>query len=353
MFSSRIPLKTLAVLCKSLATMLHSGVALVKTLDIASRKTGNARCRQKLANVRSEVQQGTDIAQALRSQNGYFPELVTDMVSVGEHSGALPEVLDGLAAHYENIVRLRRMLIALITFPVLQLIAAILVVALVIFILGIVSASQVAGGKPNDILGLGLVGTSGALKWLAMTFGSIFAVIGGYYLVANVFRRQRFLDGTLMKIPVLGGCLRSFAIARFSWALALTQQTGMPIARSLELSFRATGNGAFVGASPEVCESVLNGSELSTALDEARLFPEEYLSLVQVAEASGTVPETLERLSPQFEEQARRSLAALAIVLGWLVWSVVAVFIIFIIFSFVMKYVGMLNAAATGNLDGF
>lgn len=353
MFASRIPLKTLAVLCKSLATMLHSGVALLKTLEIASRKTGNTRCRQKIADVRLEVQQGTDIAQALREQHGYFPELMTDMVSVGEQAGALPEVLDGLAAHYENIVRLRRMLIGLITFPALQLVAAILVVALVIFILGIVGASAAPGQKPNDILGLGLMGTSGALIWLALTFGSIFAVIGGYYLIATVFRQQRFLDGMLMKIPVLGSCMRSFAIARFSWALALTQQTGMPIARSLELSFRATGNGAFVGASPSVCDSVLNGSELSQALDEARLFPEEYLSLVQVAEASGTVPETLQRLSPQFEDQARRSLSALAVMLGWLVWSVVAVFIIFIIFSFVMKYVGMINAAANGNLDAF
>jgi type IV pilus assembly protein PilC len=351
MFASRIPLKTLAILCKSLATMLHSGVALLKTLEIASRKTGNARCRQKLADVRSEVQQGTDIAQALKNQNGYFPELMTDMVSVGEQSGALPEVLDGLAAHYENIVRLRRMLIGMITLPAIQLIAAILVVALVILILGILGETRGAGSKPPDMLGLGLVGVSGALKWLAMTFGSIFAVIGGYYLVAHVFRRKRFLDVALMKIPVLGGCMRSFAIARFSWAFALTQQTGMPISRSLELSFRATGNGAFVGAAPAVCDCVLNGDELSEALQISRLFPEEYLSLVQVGETSGTVPETLERLSPQFEEQARRSLAALAVALGWLVWAIVAIFIIFIIFSVVLKYVGIINAASSGNFD--
>jgi type IV pilus assembly protein PilC len=154
-----------------------------------------------------------------------------------------------------------------------------------------------------------------------------------------------------MKIPVLGTSMRSFAIARFSWAFALTQQTGMPIARSLELSFRATSNGAFVGASPSVCGLVMNGEELSMALDESGLFPDEYLSLVQVAEASGTVPETLERLSPQFEDQARRSLAALAVTLAWLVWVVVALFIIFIIFSFVMTYVRMLERAASGNLD--
>src|SRR5260221_11851781 len=88
-FASRVPLKTLAILCKSLATMLHSGVALLKVLEIASRKTGNAGCRRKIVAVREEVQQGTDIAQALREQGGYFPELMIDMVAVGDNTGTL------------------------------------------------------------------------------------------------------------------------------------------------------------------------------------------------------------------------------------------------------------------------
>src|SRR5262249_9872245 len=207
-----------------------------------------------------------------REQGRYFPELMIDMVSVGEESGSLPEVLDGLADHYENIVRLRRMLIGMITWPAIQLVAAILLVAFVIFLLGIVAP----GSKAIASLTMGFVGTSGALKWLALSFGSIFALLGGYWLIAYVFRSKRFLDGVLMKIPVLGTCLQSFAIARFSWAFALTQQTGMPISRSLELSFRATSNGAFMGASPEVCNLVLNGEELGSALDQSRLFPDEY-----------------------------------------------------------------------------
>ena len=77
-------------------------------------------------------------------------------------------------------------------------------------------------------------------------------------------------------------------------------------------------------------------------------FPEEYLQIVEVAETSGTVPETLERLGPQFEDQARRSLGALAAALGWLVWIAVAAFIVFIIFSIVLTYVGMINDAASG-----
>src|SRR5205823_4836067 len=98
------------------------------------------------------------------------------------------------------------------------LVAAILVIGLAIFIMGFVAASGPPGSKPVDMLGLGLFGAAGAIQWLAMSFGSIGAVIGGYWLAANVFRQQRFLDGLLMRIPVLGGCMRSFAIARFSWA---------------------------------------------------------------------------------------------------------------------------------------
>lgn len=341
MFS--IPLKTLAVLCKSLATMLHAGVPLLKALDTLSKKTGDAKCRKNIAEVRQAVQEGVDIAAAMRDRRGYFPALTIEMVDVGEQSGALPEVLDGLADHYENNVRLKRMFLALIAWPVIQLVGAILVIGFVIWILGVIN-----GANAVDTLGLGLTGTSGAMTWFAMTFGTIFAVLGGYFLAANVFRQQRFLDGLLLKVPVVGGCMRSFAIARFSWAFALTQETGMSIERCLDASLKATGNGAFAGASRELCERVMAGDELSVAMASVRLFPEDYVQMVEVAETSGTVPETLKRLSPQFEEQARRSLAILATVVGWLVWCVVAVFIIFIIFSIVLGYLNILNKAANG-----
>jgi type IV pilus assembly protein PilC len=142
--------------------------------------------------------------------------------------------------------------------------------------------------------------------------------------------------------------MRSFAIARFSWAFALTQQTGMPIAQSLEKSLRATSNGAYVAAIPQVSAAVNAGEDVVTALDETGLFPHDYLHIVRVGEESGTIPEQLDRLSPQFEDQARRSLSALATALGWLVWLAVAVFIVFMIFRLLFWYIGLLNAAREG-----
>lgn len=345
MFRSRIPLKALAPLCRSLGVMLDSGVPLLKVLDHASRRNVNAGCRRAMAGVVADVRKGTELDVAFRNQNGYFPDLFVDMLSVAERSGSVPEVLRGLAEHYENLIRLRRAFISAITWPVLQLIGAILVVALLILVLGLIGQST---GQTTDMLGWGLLGPKGALIWLGLSFGSLAGIIGSYFLVAKIFRQQRLLDGLLMRIPVLGGCMRSFAIARFSWAFAVTQQAGMIVVQSLDASLRATGNGAFRGAIPEVCGMIREGEDLSTTLAESGLFPEDYLHMVQVAESSGTVPEMLERLSPQFEDQARRSLKLLADAIGWLVWIGVAVLIIFIIFSIMSKYIGMINDAANG-----
>ena len=160
---------------------------------------------------------------------------------------------------------------------------------------------------------------------------------------------RQFLDGSLMKIPVVGKCMRSFAIARFSWAFALTQQAGMGIEKSIDKSFNATANGAFISAKSFAWQELRSGETLTDSLEATHLFPEEYIQTVHVAETSGTVPEALDRLSPQFEEDAQRSLKALTAMLGWGTWALVAMFIVYLIFSIALQYVGMLNDAASGN----
>lgn len=340
-FGRHISLKTLALLSRSLSTMLSSGVPLLKSLEIASRNTGQIRCQEVMREITEQIRNGGDLSSGMREQRGYFPDLFIDMVDVAEQSGSLPEVLRGLADHYDHLVRLRRSFIGAITWPVIQLVAAISIVALLILVMGVIAEMQ--KGAATDMLGWGLIGPRGAIKWLCMTFGSIGSVIAGYFLVSKFFHQQRFLDGVLLRIPVVGTCMRSFAIARFSWAFALTQQAGMRILPSLGASFRATGNGAFMGAAPPVCDAVEAGEEISQALEGTWLFPENYLHMVRVAEATGTIPEMLERLSPDFEEQAQRSLKALATALGWVIWTIVAGLIVFIIFSIFLKYVGMIN----------
>jgi len=239
---------------------------------------------------------------------------------------------------------LLRIALGQITLPVVQLVAAIFIIAGLIFLLGIIGSSSPTG--PIDVLGWGLLGPSGAITWLTGWAMGIAGTFLFYKVATASLAGKAATHKLLMRIPVIGGCMRAFAIARFSWAFHLTQEAGMPIEDSLDASLRATSNGAYLSANPQVIRDVMAGESLTVALTNTRLFPEEFLHIVDVAETSGTVPEALDRLSPQFEEQARRSLSALATALGWLIWMAVAGFIVFVIFSIALRYVGMINDAA-------
>jgi len=348
MFANRVSLKQLAIVCRSLSTMLYSGLPVVKAFDLAVAKSGNRQLREVMRDVTDQLKAGDDITTALRSHENYFPTLMVDMINVAEHSGALPEVLKGLADHYENNLRLRKDFLGLIALPVIQFVAAILIVALVLYIFGMVAA----GNKDIERLTFGFTGATGAFKWLSSWALLVAGMYIVYRLAASSLQGKKALHATLMRIPAVGNCMRAFAVARFSWAYHLTQEAGMPVTDSLDASLRATANGVFVAAIPRINEDIMNGEPLADALGNSELFPPDFVQIVHIAETSGTVPEALHHLSPQFEDQARRTLRALAIAAGWAVWVMVAVFIIFMIFRVVLWYIGLLNAAANEAFHG-
>jgi type IV pilus assembly protein PilC len=343
-FSPRIPNRPLANLCRNLAGLLEAGVPVLTALRTAARNAGHPKAKRAIEGIERDIKRGEDFSTAVAGREE-FPPLAGEMIAVAEQTGQLPEILRHLAEHYDNLVKMRRIFLAAIAWPVFQLVAAILVIAFMILIIGWVSP---ATGPPIDVLGFGLTGTSGAAIWLLMTFGTLAAVVVAYLVAANSVAGKRAIDPLLLRIPVAGKCMQSFALARFSWALALTQQTGMGLDKCLDVSLRATSNGAYTGEIPKVVAMIRAGEELTDSLRATNLFPETYLQTVSVADASGTVPETLERISPELESDARRNLAALVIASGWLIWMIVAGFIILLIFRLASFYVGTINSALEG-----
>ncbi len=339
MLSSKASLGELAFVCRNLGVSLHSGISIVKAFELASRKA-TGPLKQALSDVVQELKSGTDLTTSLEQHSDVFPSLLIDMIRVGETTGHLPEVLKSLAEHYDSSLRLRRDFIGQIMMPVIQLVAAILIIALLIYVLGELGKTT---GMTFDVLGWGLLGKSGAAVWLGGWVMAAVAVFISARMMSTSLSGQRAFHQFLMSIPVLGDCLRAFAIARFSWAFSLTQGAGMAIEDSIDASLRATSNGAFIAAASGMISDITSGSSLHEAFENSGLFPREFLEFVLVAEQSGTVPEALERLSPQFEEDARRSLRGLTTALGWAIWTAVALMIIFLIFTIASWYVGEIN----------
>jgi type IV pilus assembly protein PilC len=350
MFSPRLSTKHVAQACRSLATSLRAGIPVAKAFDIAINKSGDSQLKRIMQDVATQIRSGSDITSACRSHEGLWPDLFLNMVDVAERTGSLPEVLHSLSEHYENNLRLQQNFRSQMVLPLVQLAAAIGIVAFLIWLLGGINFGEISGkpGDPEqqafDIIGLGLKGVSGAMIWLAgwaMTAVSLFV---GYQLAKRSKALRAVLHRSLLGFPVIGTCLRSFAIARFSWSFALTQEAGLPIQESLESSLAATDNGAFQAASPRIVNDVMNGEELSDALAHIQLFPEDFIQIVHVGETTGTVPETLARLSPEFEDQARRSLNTLTAACAWTIWLGVAAFIGYIVIRFALMYVRLLES---------
>lgn len=347
MLDNKASWKSLARLCRSLATLIESGVPIQQSLATLSKRSGDQATRNALKAMEVGIKGGMSLSEAISEQGTFFPELFRDLTEVAEDTGNLAEVFTALALHYENLISMKQQFIGQITMPVIQFVAATGILALLIYLLGMIAAGN--NTKPMDVLGLGLTGTSGALMFLGIIYGSIFLLVVVYFIIVRGFGKGKFLYDILLRIPVMGKCLEAFALARFSWAFALTQESGMRIIPSLKASFRATSNPSYIGVQKQVCSMLQEGEELATSLAETRIFPEEYIQIVSVSEQSGTVPETLKRISPQLEDQARRTLSALTTALGWLVWALVAGLIIYAIFQiFVNGYLNLIKEGLKG-----
>lgn len=322
--------------------MLTAGVEIRKALKTASSNSRDGRLTESVKEVSKHIRKGDDLTHAFRSQDRRFPPLFLDLLNVGELTGTVPEIFESLADYYEARTKRMQEFRSQIAWPITQLVAAILIIGFLIFILGIISTAS-PGQEPTDILGLGLMGTSGAIKWFTMSFGGAFLLYATYVLTTRSAAGREALHPFLMAIPVVGTCMRSFAIARFSWCFALTQQAGMTIKPSIESSMKATANGAFIASTDNVWMQLKEGETLTDSLKSTRLFPVEYLHVVDTAEQSGTVPESLDRMSHQFDEDAHRSMTKMTAILAQVIWAIVACFIGFIVIKFFMTYVAMLD----------
>ncbi len=341
---ARIGIQPLSQMLQRVGTSIHAGVALRSIWDKEAMR-GTPTYRQQAAVVRDRVAAGDSLSEAMAACGDYFPSLVRDLTDVGEKTGRLDEVLIGLSEHYRHLVSLRRTFLIGIAWPTLQLIIALGVIGLLIFVLGMIGTGP--GGEPIDILGFGLIGGSGLFIYV-MLVGMVF---GGTALAATALLRGWFGTAPLqvaMQVPVVGGYLRTSALARFAWTFSLTLDSGLDARRAMQLSLRSTQNPFYMAQMDAVDQSIAQGREFHESLRATGVFPDAFLDELEAAEIAGTPGETMGRLAEDYRRRATASAAGLTMAATVAVWIVVACFIIFMIFRLAFFYIGTINEALEG-----
>jgi type II secretory pathway component PulF len=340
-FDRRVKPKPLAEFLRRLGMSLESGIDIRKALASEVNRAPPSM-RAEIESIQADVAAGRTLTHALNRCGEFFPPLVRELVDVGEQTGHLPEVLKQLNQHYELRITLRRAFISGITWPMMQLGIALFVVGFLIWISGVITG---ATGNKTDLLSLGLTGTRGLIIYLLF----LAAVGAGVWWIYLAIARGKFwvapIQRVLLKVPMLGGALRTMAIARFAWTLQLATGTALDVKRSLRLALNSTHHVEFTSQVPPVEAGIQRGLEINEVLASTGAFPVEFIHAVQVGEESGRLTESLAIIARQYQEESRRSLAILTQFAGYVVWAAVAVLIILMIFRLFGTYVGAINQA--------
>ncbi|QDT69853.1 Type II secretion system protein F [Planctomycetes bacterium MalM25] len=336
--------RTLAALCDRLAISLEAGIDVRRVWrSEASRNRG--RAARVCAEVADDLEQGVGLDQAIADAGAFFPPLFVEMTRVGEQTGSSVEVFRRLAKHYQNQVAHARNFRSAIAWPVLQLLAALAIVAVLIAIGGVLKNAR---GEPLDMLGLGLVGTRGLMIYLNSLMG-VALLLG---LAWTVIRRQpewgARLRGFASRVPGIGSVFQKLSLARIAWALRLMLNVEMDLRGVGPIALRASDNAFYAQHGEAVAGWISRGLPLSESFGQTRVFPREFLDTLEVAEQAGTIVESMDRLTRQYEEEAESAIHKLSIVLATVVWAGVACLVILLIFRVFSFYTGILEDALEG-----
>jgi type IV pilus assembly protein PilC len=312
-FSKKVKLKELAIVSRQFATMINSGLSLMRALSILTEQTENKELARVLGEVRNEVEAGSSLSASMAKYPRIFPPLMVNMIKAGEIGGFLDSVLLQIAENYEAEVKLRSKIKSAMTYP--TVVACIAVIALVVMLTFVVPTF----GKIFQSLG----STLPAPTELLLKISQGMKIIGPALIVITIavvvtWKRIKHkesvrarVDPLKLKVPVFGLLFRKVAIARFCRNLGTMIRSGVPILQALDIVSETTGNYQLTLAVRDVQDSVRNGESLTKPLSNHDIFPPMVSQMMAVGEDTGSLDVMLGKVADFYDQEVEAMAEAL------------------------------------------
>jgi len=310
----KITAQDIATFSRQIATMMSSGVPMVQAFDLIASGTKNAALASMLIDIKSNIEGGSSLHEAIGRHPLYFDELYRNLVKAGESAGVLDTVLDTVASYKENIEALKGKIKKALFYPAAVIAVAIIVSAvLLIFVVPqfkMVFSSFGADLPAFTLMVLGLSEFVVGYWWLILAIG-----VGAGFAFMAMYRRseafQHFLARMMLKLPVIGGILHASAVARFSRTLALTFKSGVPLVEALETVAGATGNIIYSQAVMKMKEDVAVGYSLAISMRQVNLFPTMVEQMTSIGEEAGALDTMLFKVAEFYEREVNNAVDTL------------------------------------------
>jgi type IV pilus assembly protein PilC len=311
--AGRVKPKDLAVFARQFATMINSGLSLLRALTILADQTDNKRLAQIVGEIRSEVEKGTALSVAMAQHPKAFNRLFVAMIRSGEVGGYLDQVLLRLAETLERDVALRGKIKSAMTYPVVVFAMVLLIVtAMLVFIVPMFKTLYASLGGQLPLPTRVLINVSNVVK-----HGFPFVIVG-IVLVSFGFRRwiatssgRYAIDAFKLRAPIFGTLFHKTALSRFSRTLSTLLHAGVPILQALEIVSEAVNNGVMSKAIRDVQDSVREGESLATPLGKHAVFPPMVVQMLAVGEETGALDTMLAKVADFYDQEVEASVEAL------------------------------------------
>jgi type IV pilus assembly protein PilC len=303
--SAKVKVKDVAVFFRQFSVMIDAGLPLVQCLEILGANQENPNFQKTLLGVRTAVEGGATLANAMRLYPVVFDDLSTNMVEAGETGGILDIILQRMAIYVEKAVKLRAAVKSALIYPVAVVSLAVLIVAALLKWVVPIFANLFVGlgvalPLPTRIV-IGLSGFVGQFWW--------FFIVGGVGLVFGVKqirkhpRGRYYFDAMLLKLPIMGSLLRKIAVARFTRTLGTLITSGVPILEGLAITARTSGNAVLEEALMKVRKAIEEGRTIVDPLRESGVFPNMVTQMIGVGEATGAMDAMLQKIADFYEDE--------------------------------------------------
>lgn len=305
--SGRVKVKEVSVFSRQFATMINSGLSLLRSLTILAEQTPNRAFRDIILEVKSDVEKGSSLSQALEKHPKVFPRLYSSMVKSGEVGGVLDETLERLALTLEAQVELRSQVKSAMMYPAAVFgLVIFIVIAMLLFVVPMFESMFADFGAElplptRMLMSLSVIFTT---YWYVAIGGTVAAIIGFKRWIATDRGRSRF-DAIKLKMPIFGNLVHKTALARFSHTLAALTRTGVPILMAMDIVAETSGNAVVARAVHSVQASVKEGESIAEPLSSHPVFPPMVVQMMAVGEETGALDTMLEKVGDFFDREVK------------------------------------------------
>jgi type IV pilus assembly protein PilC len=350
----RIKPKLLMIFTRQLATLIDSGLPLLRGLTVLAKQEPNPVLRGTIGALADSVQGGSTFSEALAQHPRIFNKLYVNMVKAGELGGVLEVVLVRLAEYQEKAAKLKNKIVSAMVYPIIVMfIAVAILVFLMLFIVPKFEAMFAEMGTGAELPAISRIVFGASNFFLKPTIGIIpnivwvflFVVLVGFLtnMWGKTAKGRRAIDKLKLKLPIFGDIQRKSAIARFSRTLGTLVTSGVPILQALNITRDTAGNVVVSDAIEKVHEAVKEGESIVSPMQTSAIFPSMVISMVDVGEETGQLPEMLLKVADVYDDEVDNAVTALTSILEPIMIVVLALVVGAVVFALFLPLIKIIS----------